>query len=1000
MADKEINIKVTANTDDAKKGIAEVTNELEKMSTSGSGKAADELDKVTEAADKAGDATDKLVSSWAAYKQNVREAEAEVRKLNATQFENAEQRDAAINALGDKLDELVYEGKAIEDSVKAIGISPESLQGFDSITATLNRANKEFEIALNYKEKLLNQPTAPANALVTTNPWEEGPDGGGPAEFKARMEEMRAELEAYAAQMGNAIAANDQMKSALEAELASLDKSSAGYAEQKKLLEGLISACDSYAVSSETQRQSIQKQKDSLDELNKETLKSEKWEEGLKSLDKYGEGVVATSLKVQKSVGSQIAIQNRYENAVLSAQQKELKGQAKLQAQMEIAGKSREELIRLVEKYGKALANAQTKEEYEAAAAGISAARKQLTLLTREASLTGSAMIGSQTSVQGLVSTIGRLGVQGRLTFKALSDGIKLFAKSTLVLAGIQFAWEALSKIYEKVKGDLFGVAEAEEEAAAKAERLFEASKDAADKFVEAQDKLREAFAEKDRIAAANEYKGKIQELNTEFKAQVDLINQATAAILSQQVLTTKDAEHEIAKEKLQLQRELMEGTISEYDYKNRLLALDEKSAELKAKANVEAAKAKTDAAAQKTAAAKARKEEAEAMDAYQLGESPEVLRTVIEQYNKNEAKIQANESKRKEREDLKKSIERWKISQRAALTTGRLIGGMAAAGIGLKIKADEESLAKLDGELKALDELEEKQAEIYQSLPKMIQEARTFEEGLAKYEKDQAFKRGVNEQRVQAMAAADKDFIAAQKEEKSLREAEARVTKEAKQTVEHVRGINNEKRKTYDAEKKINEDKKATDAKVAAAEKVVKKMEFEQLKKEAERLSSAAKGTGENTPEGKNARRLAGVYTAELTRRLEEIERNAQRFNAGIHNTEGRFRTSQGKAARGYITEGLSPDTYKESTLVNNLAEIGQEVVSSGKIKKGLLDKIEALAKQVQATSGMDDDLALERIIQLLVQVLNATEKNKNRINKATKRLNALSKLSVNLDA
>ena len=125
MADKEINIKVTANTDDAKKGIAEVTNELEKMSTSGSGKAADELDKVTEAADKAGDATDKLVSSWAAYKQHVREAEAEVRKLNATQFENAEQRDAAINALGDKLDELVYEVKAIEDSVKAIGISPE-----------------------------------------------------------------------------------------------------------------------------------------------------------------------------------------------------------------------------------------------------------------------------------------------------------------------------------------------------------------------------------------------------------------------------------------------------------------------------------------------------------------------------------------------------------------------------------------------------------------------------------------------------------------------------------------------------------------------------------------------------------------------------------------------------------------------------------------------------------------------------------------------------------
>ena len=995
MADKEINIKVTANTDDAKKGIAEVTNELEKMSTSGSGKAADELDKVTEAADKAGKMTDELSKKYSEWSESVKKAEGVSRLINANQFKDAETRDMILAKHQEELDKLLKMGTELAASMREIGIEPRQLESFVTYADILTRANKEFEIALNNQERLLNQPKVPA--LPPTRDDPDDPDGN---EFKRRYAAYAADIAEYQKQLETTTAATDRFKEALRAEYSALDENAEGYLQKKQLLERLIAQSERYTAAQGTLTNGIKTQIAAFEELYNETSKKQSWEKGLQELDKLAPSVEKNAQKVRVTMQNAIGLQNSYNNAIIKGQDAEIKGWQKVQASMEVAGKSRTELIRLVEEYGKALANAQTKEEYEAAAAGISAARKQLTTLTREASLTGSAMIGSQTSVQGLVTTIGRLGATGRLTFKALSDGIKLFAKSTLVLAGIQFAWEALSKIYEKVKGDLFGVAEAEEEAAAKAERLFEASKDAADKFVEAQDKLREAFAEKDRIAAANEYKGKIQELNTEFKAQVDLINQATAAILSQQVLTTKDAEHEIAKEKLQLQRELMEGTISEYDYKNRLLALDEKSAELKAKANIEAAKAKTDAAAQKTAAAKARKEEAEAMDAYQLGESPEVLRTVIEQYNKNEAKIQANESKRKEREDLKKSIERWKISQRAALATGRLIGGMTAAGIGLKIKADEEALAKLDGELKALDELEEKQAEIYQSLPKMIQEARTFEEGLAKYEKDQAFKRGVNEQREQAMAAADKDFIAAQKEEKSLREAEARVTKEAKQTVEHVRGINNEKRKTYDAEKKINEDKKATDAKVAAAEKAVKKMEFEQLKKEAERLTSAAKGTGENTPEGKNARRLAGVYTAELTRRFEEIERNAQRFNAGIQNTEGRFRTSQGKAARGYITEGLSPDTYKESTLVNNLAEIGQEVVSSGKIKKGLLDKIEALAKQVQATSGMDDDLALERIIQLLVQVLNATEKNKNRINKATKRLNALSKLSVNLDA
>ena len=524
MADKEINIKITANTDDAKKGIAEVTNELDKMNSSSSGKAADELDKVTEAATNADDATKKLVSSWEDYAQRVRDADAEVRKLNATQFENAEQRDAAINALGDKLDELVYEGKALEDSVKAIGLSPDSLRGFDSIASTLNRANKEFEIALNYKEKLLNQPTAPDSALVTTNPWEEGPDGVGPTEFKARMEEMRAELKSYAAQMGEAIAANDRMKSSLEAELSALDSSSAGYTEQKKLLEGLISACSSYAVSSETQRQSIQKQKEALSELNAEMQKTENWDEGLQMLDKYGNALVATSLKVQKSTEQQGAIQSKYEQAVASAQERELKGAAKVQAAMEVARKSREELIRLVEEYSKAMSAAQSKEEYEAAAAGLAATRKQLTLITREASITGQTMIGTQTSVQGLVTTIGRLGVQGRLTFKALSEGVKLFAKSTVVLAAIQFAWEGVSWALDKAKSAFFGTAEAEEEAAEKAKKLAENAKKASENLLQAQHALSAWRISEESKEAAEELKRRIDEQNKAYANQLELI--------------------------------------------------------------------------------------------------------------------------------------------------------------------------------------------------------------------------------------------------------------------------------------------------------------------------------------------------------------------------------------------------------------------------------------------------------------------------------------------
>lgn len=968
MADKEINIKVTANTDDAKKGIAEVTNELEKMSTSGSGKAADELDKVTEAADKAGDATDKLVSSWAAYKQNVREAESEVRKLNATQFENAEQRDAAINALGDKLDELVYEGKAIEDSVKAIGISPESLQGFDSITATLNRANKEFEIAINYKEKLLNQPTAPANALVATNPWEEGPDGGGPAEFKARMEEIRAELEAYSAQMGNAIAANDQMKSALEAELASLDKSSAGYAEQKKLLEGLISACDSYAVSSETQRQSIQKQKDSLDELNKETLKSENWEEGLKSLDKYGEGVVATSLKVQKSVGSQIAIQNRYENAVLSAQQKELKGQVKLQAQMEMAGKSREELIRLVEEYGKALANAQTKEEYEAAAAGISAARKQLTTLTREASLTGSAMIGSQTSVQGLVTTIGRLGAQGRLTFQALSNGIKLFAKSTLVLAGIQFAWEALSKIYEKVKGDLFGVADAEERAAERAEALAEAAQKAGDELKNAQIAFSAWKADQDRADAAKQFSDALKLQNDYYIEQVRLVNETTAALLRQAAATAKGDEHEIALERLKLQEQKMKGLIDEYEYQEKLVDLESRAAEIRRNANVESKALAKKGKADQLAAAKDALAEAEMTPTEELGLSPAELKAMIAAYQKDEAKIQQYEELYNEREKLNEAKKQGDaLRAEGKLYEATLFERHSLPGI-------EKRLTELNEVLHEVDGLIIRSTQMRKKLPAQIKDAQTMEIGLAEYSKDYAERKKANE-------AIEKQQEKYRNEVEKLQAEYDRATLEWENATEDAANAASQQGQL--AEQKIanirlqRDNEKAreeNEKRIESARNEVENMEYSELKKQARKMRAWAELVGENTPEGKNRRALAAVYSSAYQKRKDAGQAASQRVGFGLEGTEG-----------------------KEGKVIKDAQALAAR---SGAGRNVALERVAGVLEQALKTSGSEDDVAAQRLYEIVSKLVTVTDKNARQMRSLKNKYEALKKKTANLDA
>lgn len=926
MADKEINIKVTANTDDAKKGIAEVTNELEKMSTSGSGKAADELDKVTEAADKAGDATDKLVSSWEAYKQNVRDAEAEVRKLNATQFENAEQRDAAINALGDKLDELVYDGKAIEDAVKAIGISPEALQGFDSITATLNRANKEFEIALNYKEKLLSQPAAPDNALVTTNPWEEGPDGGGPAEFKARMEEMRAELEAYAAQMGNAIAANDQMKSALEAELASLDKSSAGYAEQKKLLEGLISACDSYAVSSETQRQSIQKQKDSLDELNKETLKSENWEEGLKSLDKYGEGVVATSLKVQKSVGSQIAIQNRYENAVLSAQQKELKGQVKLQAQMETAGKSREELIRLVEEYGKALANAQTKEEYEAAAAGLTAARKQLTLITREATLTGAAMLGAQTSVQGLTSAIGRLGVTGRLTFKGLTEGVKLFAKSTLVLAGIQFAWEALSKIYEKVKGDLFGVANAEEIAAEKAKQLADATREAGQAAIEAGMALGDKFYNDEIRAKSEKNILSFTRLKDELQANVTAMQNLTKSRINDMETAAAIAGDDMMLKKLQLENDFINGKI---DATEKAIALKRLESDVATAAdNLKLEKAREELELQKQINAEALKTQAAAN------------RKVAELRQKGENLMTPEEIKVYEKQ--RKSIERELFELAESDRTG---------GDAQKAKNQSRRI-QLWG---LLDRLEDKRNASGRNT-------------VAEYE---AWKMEY-EAAVSNASELDKKYLAENAKMYDQVQSFERLKKDTERRADTRKKVNDIEEKNINSKKKQADKDKKNQEKINAIKETIHSLSIAELRKqEADLKAQAQKAKNSRNRDRISAR--AAVYSDEYQRRIAE-----------------------GKAAANKVGEGLDA-TGRQQKVIATAQKLAARAGSGRSVS---LERVAGVLEQALNTSGSEDDVAAQRLYEVVNKMVTVTDKNARQMRILKNKYQALKQKIANLDS
>lgn len=962
MADKEINIKVTANTDDAKKGIAEVTNELEKMSTSGSGKAADELDKVTEAADKAGAATDKLGSSWEEYKQNVREAEAEVRKLNATQFENAEQRDATINELGDKLDDLVYEGKIIEESMKALGLPPESLDGFNSVVNILRQANEQFTIALDHRDKLLNQPTAPDSPLVQTNPWEDGPDGNSADEFKRRYQDLRAELEGFRTEMEGTISALDNQKAALQAEYSALDASSEGYLERKKLLEQLMSTAETLTVSFEGQRQQIVKQTEALDELNKETTKSEDWAEGGKSLEDYGNKAIITGQKVEKSRQQMLGITSRYENAVISAQQKEISGQAKIQAQMEMAGKTREELIRLVEEYGKALANAKTKEEYESAKAGITAARKQLTMLSREATLTGAAIGNSATTVQGFATSLARAGIQGRLTFKGLTAAVRTFAKSTLVLAGIQFAWEALSKIYEKVKVDLFGVADAEEEASAKAEALAEAAKKASDELLQAQRALGAWRADQARSDAANDFTQIIKEQNEYYKEQVRLVDEATAALLRQVAVNAKEGEHEIAIERLRLQEQKMKGLIDEYEYQEKLVDLESRAAEIRRESNIDAKALVKQGKAEQLAEAKAALGEAEMtatedMSGFEL--SSEEVQVQIAAYK-----------------DLKAEVEKYRDEyvklKKTEAETRKYLAGYGESGP--KNWLDKERFNEAKRALEIIERYEANEAnmsQVYADIPELVRDFGLDGTGLSQYNKTRSSKLEYNrrvEEQIQKysdeVARLEKDFIKAELEwENAAVDAALAATQQEELTEQKLVNIrvqrDNEKARE-DAEKRIDK-----------AKREVQNMEFAALKKEAAQMTAWADMVDGRTPEGQNRQAIAAVYTQAYERLRAE-----------------------GKEASGLVAEAGAGASGKAADVVAKAKKLAFRAGTGREINLAELSAL--LDKALSSRKDASDDAAVMALYNVVAKHASAAEKNSREMKVIRQKVKNLEKINA----
>ncbi len=415
-----------------------------------------------------------------------------------------------------------------------------------------------------------------------------------------------------------------------------------------KLLESLLSTIDRQILSQSNLSESVKAQIADWENLYKTTTDNKHWLTGLQEMENRAAGVEQMYQKVQITAGNAVNIEKRYNNAQIKNNEKAIKAEEKYQAALETTGLTYQELTQLYSQLLGARARAQTPEQIQAIDRQLTAVRKNITLMGRETQLSGAKMIGAQTSVMGVMHQVVNQWRNGTLTLRGLTLGIKLFAKSTVVLAAIQLAWEGISWALEKAKAAFFGTAEAEKEAADRAKEYADAIKEAHSELLKSQHDLYNLSADQARLEAAKQFSEALKAQNEEYSKQVKLINESIAARMYEEVQTAKTEDRDTALKKLELQQKKLKGTISEEKYQEKLLELEMKAAKRRREAELKTKDIALSGATEKVKLAEEALEKAKAEakisdEGYTL--EPERIKTMINNYKLLKAEVDKDDS-------------------------------------------------------------------------------------------------------------------------------------------------------------------------------------------------------------------------------------------------------------------------------------------------------------------------------------------------------------------
>lgn len=622
--------------------------------------------------------------------------------------------------------------------------------------------------------------------------------------------------------------------------------------------------------------------------------------------------------------------------------EKAIKLEEKYNATLETTGLTYQELTNLYSELLAERAKATNHIQIDVIDRQLTAVRKNITLIGRETQLSGAKMIGAQTSVLGVMQQVVSQWRNGTLTLKGLTNGIKLFAKSTVVLAAIQFAWEGISWAMDKAKTAIFGTAEAEEKAAEKAQALADAAKEASDNLLNAQHALVAARADKAREDEAKEFAEQLRLQNEEYREQIKLINETLAANLSLAASIAKDEEKDIALEKLRLQEEKMKGLITEYEYQEKLIDLETRASENRRAAEIDRKEFAKDAAEEKLKLAR----EAETDASYMAMES-----MVGFDLTSEEVQVQIASYK-----ELKAEVEKYRDEYiKLKKTEAETRAYVASYGeSGTKNWLDKGRFEEAKKALEIIERFETNEASMHQTyadIPEIVRKNGLDGFGMNQYNRERDSRLKYNAEiekqkenaREEVRRAEEAFYKAADDLSTAQLEAAEAASREGELATQRI-GMIRWQRDNAEDDKKMQK-------KIDSAKNRIKKMEFSYLQRQEAEMRAWAEMKNEETPEGKRRRSLAKVYTDEYTRRVDAGQRASnQVVQPGISAT--------GKAAR----------------IVTKAGELAMNSTLNGKVD---LDAIIAVLDSAINTRNKADNASAMELYNLVQRLMTVAQKN-----------------------